>query len=208
MKFGIFPRDEGFFHLLKEQTSKVVEGAEILKELFTAFENVPELAGRLKEKESEGDEITHRIINKLNRTFITPIDREDIYNLAIKLDDILDYLEGVAERVVVFKITKTTESARALAEALLKSIVEVSNAVGKVSDLRDSRDILASCIEINRLENVADACLRNSLGLLFEEEQDPKEVMKWKEIYENLENASDTCEDVANILEGVVLKYA
>jgi hypothetical protein len=208
MKFRLFPREEKFFEMFEKQVEKVLEGAKLMRELFEHFENVTELTTRIKEKEDEGDDITHKIIEMLNKTFVTPIDREDIHNLACKLDDILDYMQAVAERIILFKIDKTTEPSQSFSEILVECIQEISKAIGMLHDLRDSEKIMESCIEINRLENVADNYLRSAVAHLFEEEKDPMEVMKWKEIYENLENAVDCCEDVANIIEGVVLKYS
>ncbi len=208
MRFRLFPRDEKFFDLFAQQTRKVLEGAKLMKELFHNYDQVKELTGKIKEKESEGDDITHEIVERLNRTFVTPIDREDIYNLACTLDDILDYMQAVSERLNLFKIGKTTDTAKDFSRVLESSIEELLKAVILLHDMRNSEEIMGSCIEVNRLENEADTILRSAIAKLFEEEEDPMEVMKWKEIYDNLENAVDSCEDVANIIEGVVLKYS
>ncbi len=208
MKFKLFPREEKFFELFREQSAKVLEGATLMKDLFHNFEKAEELVPQIKKKESEGDDITHKIIEMLNRTFVTPIDREDIHNLASKLDDVLDFMQAVAERLLLFKISETSETAKEMSTVLVKCAEEIVAAIALIHDLRDSDKIMESCIEVNRLENEADALLRSAVARLFNEVQNPMEVMKWKEIYENLENAVDSCEDVANILEGVVLKYS
>jgi len=208
MKFRLFPRDEKFFDLFEQQTRKVLEGAKLMKELFHNYDRSEELTGKIKEKESEGDDITHEIVERLNRTFVTPIDREDIYSLACTLDDVLDYMQAVSERLNLFKIGRTTDTAKAFSQVLVSSSEEILKAVALLHDMRNSEDIMSSCIEVNRLENEADMLLRSAIAKLFEEEDNPMEVMKWKEIYDNLENAVDSCEDVANIIEGVVLKYS
>ncbi len=208
MRLRLFPREERFFDMFDEQVKKVVEGARLLKEMMETFQNLESMAKKIKDVEEDGDQITHRIVERLNRTFITPIDREDIHNLTSRLDDVLDYMEAVAERIVLFRIDKRTKEAVMLSDILLKSVLAVERAVYNLKDLRKAKEVLKDCIEINRLENVADCYLREAVANLFEIEGDPKEIIKWKEIYENLENAVDRCEDVANIIEGVILKYS
>lgn len=208
MRIRLFPRDEGFFEMFDEQVKKVVYGARLLKEMMENFQDLETMAKRIKEVEEDGDSITHRIVEKLNRTFVTPIDREDIHNLTSRLDDVLDYMEAVAERIILFKIKKKTQEAVMLSDVLLKSVLTVEKAVYNLKNLKKADEILNDCIEINRLENIADCYLREAVANLFEIESDPREIIKWKEIYENLENAVDRCEDVANIIEGVILKYS
>ncbi len=208
MKFRLFPRDEKFFDLFELQAQKLLGGARLILELFDNIEDSETITRKIKEVESEGDDVTHEIIARLNRTFVTPIDREDIHNLASKLDDVLDYMQAVSERINLFKIEKSTGVAREFGRVLLKSTEELVNSIGLLHDMRNSDKIMVSCIEINRLENEADNFLRKAIADLFEMEENPMEVMKWKEIYDNLENAVDSCEDVANIIEGVVLKYS
>ena len=208
MKFRLFPRDEKFFDMFEAQTKTVLEGAMLVKELFDNISRAGELAVKIKDKESEGDDITHKIIESLHRTFVTPIDREDIHSLASKLDDILDHMEAVSERIVLFKIDTAQDYARSFAEVLIEAIEAISSAVGLLHDMRNSEKILEYCIEVNRLENVADSYLRSALADLLDGEYKTREVMKWKEIYEHLENAVDDCEDAANIIEGAVLKYS
>ncbi|NIO17617.1 MAG: DUF47 family protein [Deltaproteobacteria bacterium] len=208
MRFRLFPRDEKFFEMFEVQTERVMEGARLIKELFDNMERAEELAVLIKDKESEGDDITHKIVESLHKTFVTPIDREDIHNLTSKLDDILDHMEAVSERIVLFKIDKSTSYARSFADTLIESVEAIMNAVKLLHDMRNSEKILEYCIEVNRLENVGDSYLRSALAELFDGNNDPIEVMKWKEIYEHLENAVDDCEDAANVIEGAVLKYS
>lgn len=208
MKFRLFPRDEKFFDMFEIQVEKVLEGARLIKELFDDLGRADVLAVLIKEKESEGDDITHRIIESLHRTFVTPIDREDIHNLATKLDDILDHMEAVSERIVLFKIDRSTQYAQSFATVLIESVEAVMNAVKLLHDMRNADKIMEYCIEVNRLENVADGYLRSALAELFDGDYKTREVMKWKEIYEHLENAVDDCEDAANVIEGAVLKYS
>ncbi len=194
--------------MFEAQTERVMEGAKLIKELFDNMERAEELAVLIKDKESEGDDITHKIVESLHKTFVTPIDREDIHNLTSKLDDILDHMEAVSERIVLFKIDKSTSYAKSFADVLIESVEAIMSAVKLLHDMRNSEKILEYCIEVNRLENVGDSYLRSALAELFDGDYNPMEVMKWKEIYEHLENAVDDCEDAANVIEGAVLKYS
>ncbi len=202
------PSDERFYDFFEASVKKVVEGAVELEELIGDFKDVPLRAKQIKDTEHEGDVITHDTIEMLNRTFITPLDREDIHDLISSLDDILDYLEACAERLSLFKLTKTTDEARLLVGILVKAVKEVEQAVFKLRRLKGADSIMKNFIEINRLENEGDYVCRAAVAKLFEGEPNPLEVIKWKEIYETLENAIDRCEDVANVLEGIVLKNA
>jgi len=202
------PRDEKFYDFFEASVRKVVEGATQLEELIRDFKEVPLKAKRIKDIEHEGDLITHNTIETLNRTFVTPLDREDIHNLITSLDDVLDYVEACAERLHLFKIHHTTEEATLLAGILVKAAQEVEQAVFKLRRLKGADSIMKNFIEINRLENESDYMYRAAVAKLFELEDKPLEVIKWKEIYETLENATDRCEDVANVLEGIVLKNA
>ena len=158
-----------------------------------------------KEVEHQGDQVTHEIIKKLNTTFITPIDREDIHDLASRLDDVLDYIEAAAERLVVYRIKEPTSACRAMAEV----IVNTTHAMDRTIKCLRTMDpgFHEHTVEVNRLENTADVLLRDSLAAMFDEASDPIEVIKWKEIYETMEIVTDRCEDVANVLEGVMVKH-
>ncbi|MBI4641359.1 MAG: DUF47 domain-containing protein [Candidatus Tectomicrobia bacterium] len=202
-------RNEEFFDIFEQVVANISEGMELLQRMLKEFQNLPELSKAIKEVEHKGDELTHQAIIRLNLSFITPFDREDIYNLVARLDDILDGIEAVAERLVIFKVEKPREQeTMQFASGLLASVEELAKMVKGLRDLKNAKAILRSCVEVNRLENEGDSLLRQGLANLFEQEADPFEVIKWKEIYELLETITDRCEDVANIIEGVVLKYS
>jgi uncharacterized protein len=203
----LLPNDERFYDLFEGSVKKVVQGAVELEDLIKDFRDVPVRAKQIKDTEHEGDVITHETIEMLNRTFITPLDREDIHDLITSLDDVLDYIEACAERLNLFKVGKTTDEARLLVGILVKAAKEVEQAVSNLRRLK-SDDIMKNCIEINRLENEGDFVGRTAVAKLFEGEPNPLDVIKWNDIYDTLENAIDRCEDVANVLEGIVLKNA
>jgi predicted phosphate transport protein (TIGR00153 family) len=202
------PRDERFYDLFEASVKKVVQGATQLEALIRDFREVSLKAKQIKDVEHEGDLVTHETIEMLNRMFVTPLDREDIHNLITSLDDVLDYIEACAERLNLFKVGKTTEEAVLLVGVLVKAVKELEQAVYKLRRLKETDAIMKNCVEINRLENEGDYLNRMAIAKLFEPENNPLEVIKWKEIYENLENAIDRCEDVANVLEGIAIKNA
>src|SRR5262249_26247867 len=169
--------------------------------------NVVAKAKRIKEIEHECDTITHQCVEALHKTFITPIERDDIYRLISRMDDIMDYVEAAAERMALYKLTQMTEDVKNLADVLVRATQELAEAVKLLRNMQNAEAISQKCIDINRLENEADSLLRTAVARLFDEENDTKTIIKWKEIYENLESASDRCEDVANIIEGVVLEH-
>ena len=202
------PRDEKFYDFFEASARKVMEGATQLEDLIRDFKEVQVKAKKIKDTEHEGDVITHDTIEMLNLTFVTPLDREDIHNLITSLDDVLDYIEACAERLSLFKIGKTNEEAVLLVGVLVQCVKELAQAVFKLRRLKGADSIMRNCVEIGRLENEGDYVCRAAVAKLFEPGSDPLEVIKWKEIYETLENAIDRCEDVANVLEGIVLKNA
>ena len=200
------PRDEKFYDFFEKCAQQVVQGAVQLEELLRNFSDVRVKAKQIKDIEHEGDLITHDTIESLNRTFITPFDREDIHDLITSLDDVLDYIEACAERLFLFKIDKTTEEAILISGILVKAVKQLEQAVCQLRRLKDADSILKHCAEIDRLENEGDYLNRAPVAKLFEADNNPLEVIKWKEIYETMENAIDRCEDVANVLEGIALK--
>ncbi|MHB8883340.1 MAG: DUF47 domain-containing protein [Thermodesulfovibrionales bacterium] len=204
---GIFPKDIDFFEIFDRVALNITKAGVLLVALMENFDRLEERAKEIYEVEQEGDIVTHEIMKKLNKTFITPIDREDLYALASRLDDILDLIWGAVDRLVVFKIPSATKEAVAMSKDLLATTEIIHKAIQKLKDKQYSH-VQDCCIEINRLENLIDRDFRDALGKLFDEEKDPILIIKWKEIYEHLEDASDKCEDVANILEAIVLKYA
>ena len=200
------PRDEKFYDFFEKSAQQAVQNALQLEQLLRNFNDVQVKAKQIKDIEHEGDLITHDTIENLNRTFITPFDREDIHDLITTLDDVLDYIEACAERLFLFKIEKTTEESILICGVLVKSVKQLEQAVSQLRRLKDADSILRHCAEINRLENEGDYLNRAAVAKLFEPNSDPLEVIKWKEIYETMENAIDRCEDVANVLEGIALK--
>jgi len=185
----------------------VTHAATLFVGIMEYFSNLGAWAKEVHELEQDGDVLTHDIIRKLNKTFITPIDREDIHALASRLDDILDLLWNAADRLTVFKLQEATKWAIIMSKDLLKTVEFVEKAIKELRN-KNYPHIQEYCIEINKLENQIDREFRDALGHLFDEIKDPILIIKWKEIYEHLENASDRCEDVANILEAIVLKHA
>ena len=202
----LLPHDASFFAHFEHQGKKTVEGCRAFLEMIEQPGNMETRAERVKQIEHECDEITHAVVEALHKTFITPIDRNDIYTLITKMDDIMDFVEAAADRLALYEIPAMTKEVGDLARCLVQSAEHVLGAVSSIRDLGKPNGILQHCIEINRLENVADGILRSALARLFREEKDPIAVIKWKEIYETLESATDRCEDVANIIEGVVLE--
>lgn len=203
--FGFIPRAGAFFELFKKDAHNVIEGSRLLKEMMEDFRNPVEQARRIQEVEHVGDEITHDIARKLNQTFITPIDREDIHALASALDDILDLVDAVADRFVMYKVAKPTETAIKLASILYHAAVAVGAGVDRLG--QPHPDISECCKQVNTYENEADRIARDAISALFEIEKDPIMVIKWKEIYEDFEEGTDRCEDVADILERIALKH-
>lgn len=201
----LVPKDKKFFDMFAEMAANIGEGARLLKAILEDFENVEVRVKQLKDLEHKGDDITHAVLVKLNQTFITPFDREDIHQLASKLDDVLDYVYAAGERLVMYKILSAPPAAAELAGVIIRQADQLSKAV---SMLEKHDNVLEICVEINRLENEADQIGRAALAALFEREKDPISLIKIKELIEVLETATDKAEDAANVLESVVLKSA
>ena len=201
----LIPRETKFFDMFVEMAQNLIEGARLMKALLENFQNVPEQVARLKDIEHRGDDMTHAVITKLNQTFITPFDREDIHRLASSIDDVLDLLNAAGDRIMVYKINAVTKESAVLAGLILRQSEELSKAL---SGLEKQQHVLEHCVEINRLENEADSVTRAAVGHLFETERDPIQLIKLKELYEVLELATDKAEDAANVLEAVILKSA
>jgi predicted phosphate transport protein (TIGR00153 family) len=179
-----------------------------MQRLVQGGQNIRTRAARIKEIEHETDVITHACVERLHKTFITPFDRDDIHRLITRMDDVMDYIESAAIAVMLYELVEMTDPARELADVLVRSTESVAVAVSGLKNVKQSQAILDACIEVNRLENEGDEILRGALADLFREAKDPLLVLKWKEVYEALENATDRCEDVANVIEGVVLEHA
>ena len=197
------PRDREFFDLFEEAAANVVRAADLLDQMLSAFPDRAELAKDILVCEQVGDRITHDIIQHLNKTFVTPIDREDIYELASAVDDIVDYTEEVADYLGLYKIEAPMSQAQRLAHILVQAARQIAEAMPR---MRTFRDISHYTVEVNRLENDGDRVTREAMASLFDDGIDPMVVIRWKDIYERLENAIDSTERVANILEGIVIK--
>lgn len=208
MRFSLLPREPKFFNMFEESSENLVAASNILADLVESWTDTEQKVALIEDLEHKGDSIAHRIIGELHRTFVTPIDREDIALLAHSLDDVIDFIEGASTAMLIYKIPQPTKRARELTRILVKATNEVNIALGLLRHRHKLRDILAHCVEINRLENEADDVIRSALAELFDHTVDVSDIIKWREIYEHMETAIDRCEDVANVLEGVVLKYA
>jgi uncharacterized protein len=203
----LLPRETSYFDRFEEQGRKTVEGCVAFLDLVDHLPDAPARAKVIKQIEEDCDAITHAVVASLHKTFITPIDRNDIYRLITKMDDVMDFVDAAAERIALYEISAPRgKELFELATTLLTCSERVLEAVTGLRNLKHADLILEKCVEINRLENVADGQLRSSLARLFREEKDPVAIIKWKEIYELLETATDRCEDVANVIEGIVLE--
>ena len=201
----ILPREETFFQMFNELAENIDAGAKAIVDLLENYSNVPVQVEIIKGLEHKGDNITHALMKRLDQTFITPFDREDIHELSSKIDDVLDLTDAAASRLVTYRVESIRPGVADLAKVLKLATGEVVAAI-KVLEKHDH--ILDHCIEINRLENEGDRLSRALIAQLFDEEKDPVQIIKWKEIIEVLETAIDKCEDVANVIESVILKNA
>ena len=206
-KEWVIPQDKVFFDLFDRMAQTVVSAADLLVELVENFENVKEQCHRMKRIEHQGDEISHEIYEQLNRTFITPLEPEEISRLASALDDILDYIDGTAQQMYSYGITETDDSMIELAKLIRLSIIEIEKAVTGIRTIKNPGLIEERCIEVNRLENVADNVLGHAIMDLFKT-KDAITIIKLKDIYENLEMATDKCEDVANVLSDIAIRHS
>ena len=207
-RFPFVPRDMGFYDLFEQETSNLVVAAEKLVDLFDNYEDVEAKAKQLKDLEHQGDVITHEIIQRLHRTFVTPIDREDITLLAHSLDDVMDFIEAAGRTASLYHIVQPTERARELTRIVAKMAYKLNEVMPRLRHRDQFGWILKQCVQINTLENEADDVQHAALAELFEVcHTDTCAVIKWREIYEHLESATDRGEDVADVLEGIVLKH-
>ncbi|HEY8346962.1 MAG TPA: DUF47 family protein [Symbiobacteriaceae bacterium] len=205
MAFNFLPREEQFFLLFEEAAGNVGEGAEVLHQLLSEFRDPGEAADRLRVIEERGDEITYQIIARLNRAIITPIEREDIFTIARRLDDVVDFLDAAVSRVVAYGVSETTPAARQFAELIRQAAGELKQLFALLHR-RDHGQIRQPKAAINAVESEADRLLRQAVAELFAGGYDPLTVIKWKEIYETLEEITDRMEGLANLVEGVILK--
>jgi uncharacterized protein len=202
------PKEEKFYDLFEELINKIEEGGTVFLDMVETYEYPLPKITKLKELEHEADVITHRTYEKMHKSFLTPLDREDIYALVNKMDSILDMIEASAARMSLYKVKKPTKVIIDQAKILNEAISKVKLIVYAMRDMKNSKMIIDACVEINTLENEGDIVLRTAMVDLFENEKDAIELIKWKEIFERIEEALDVCEDVSNIIEGIVLKHA
>ena len=207
-KFSLLPHEHNFYAFFEQGTQVMVQAAQKLKELVDRWENPEAIVAEITEIEHQGDTITHQVMAQLHRTFITPFDREDISLLVGSIDDVTDFIQAAADAMLVYKINKPGKKASELAEIIVLATLEVQQAVMQLKHPKEVKEMLAKCVEVNRLENMADRIYRSALGELFEGNVSLADVIKWREIYEHMETATDRCEDVADVLEGVALKQA
>jgi len=208
-KFLFSGGEEKFFSLFEESARNMVKTAESLKALVDTWSNIEGRVAEITELEHAGDTITHQIMAQLNRTFVTPFDREDITQLAHVLDDVTDFIHAAADAMFIYKIDKPTQRAKELADIIVQAAAEVASAMPRLRRHgKELKQILEHCVEINRLENMADRVFRSAQAELFADATDITAIIKWREIYEYMESATDRCEDVADVLEGVALKHA
>lgn len=207
-KFLLTPRDTKFYDLFEESAANLVTAAEKLVDLFNNYEDVEAKAKQLKALEHQGDTITHEIIQRVNRTFVTPIDREDIALLAHTLDSVMDFIEAAGRTAFLYRVAQPTERARQLASIVARMTYALNDVLPCLRHRNQFKRILEQCVEINSLENEADDVHHAAMAELFDSGKDASEIIKWRELYQHMEDATDQGEDVANILEGIVLKHA
>ena len=203
-RFRLIPREEKFYEDFKMMADQLRRGSRMLEEMLAVDPPLADKAHEIKEVEHQCDFLTHEVIQRLNKTFVTPIDREDIHELARTLDDVMDAIDNAASLIPLYRIDKVKPGARELTRVIIQQTDEIRAAV---EALEQRKGVLERAIEINRLENEADRIHRRAIGELFDTEPNPINVIKWKEIYDLLEEATDACEDVANLLENVVVKH-
>ncbi len=204
----LLPKKPEFFELFSRHAALGVEGARLLEALVGDLQHVEERAKRIREIEHDADGVCQQTMELLHSSFITPIERADIHLISSRLDDIMDHVEATAQKLWLYEITVATPEVAEMSQCLVRATEAVRKTVDALSDLRDPDRIRALCNDVKAVEKENDRLLRRATARLFKEEQDPKMLIKWKEIYENIEDAVDRCEDVANVVEGVVLENA
>ncbi len=206
LKEWILPQDKHFFNMLENEAKNVFDGAMAFLDLLKDYENIKEKQKIIKDIEHQGDDFVHEIFEELNKTFITPIDHEDISKLASALDDVLDLIDGTATRLILYDIKKPEDSMIKLAEVLVMQVTGLNTAVSGLRNIKNPKEIEKRCIEVNRLENVADDIYKTTIAELFKR-KDAIEIMKLKEIYESIEAATDKSEDAANVISDIIVKH-
>jgi predicted phosphate transport protein (TIGR00153 family) len=205
MRLPFIPREEKFFDLFVEDAQNVLAGARLLEEMFRSYEERERIASQLRDLERKGDGLSHDIGQKLEKTFVTPFDREDIHQLISRLDDVLDFIEEVADTCILYKITEPSGPALEQATIIVQQAEQIVRALEK---LKGFKNVGPHWIEIHRLENEGDRVARKAIADLFTNGGDPVDTIKWKDVYALLEDTIDSCEDVANVIERIVVKHA
>ena len=208
VRLPFVPKEMKFFDLFEESAKNTVKAAQALQEMIESWQFIDSRAAEITELEHSGDTITHQIISLLHRTFVTPFDREDIALLAHTMDDVIDFIHAAADAMFIYKIEEPTQRAKELADIILQGANEMEKAVSGLRRRSQLKMVQERCVEINRLENMADRVYRAGMAELFDNTDNIAEIIKWREIYGHMESATDRCEDVANVLEGVALKHA
>ncbi len=203
----LIPREDKFYRLFEQDAANVLRGAQLLNDLLNHFSDVATKVKLIQATEHEGDTITHEIFEQLNRTFVTPLDREDIAAIAHALDDVLDYIEASADAFQLYDIDEPTSAAIELGELILQATQQVQKGIGAMRHRKQAAEVREAVVEINRIENLADQVYRGAMSTLFRQ-ADPVRMIKWKQVYDYLEEATDLCEDVGDVLQGVLLKNA
>jgi predicted phosphate transport protein (TIGR00153 family) len=206
--FRVTKKDEIFFDMFLETAENTCKAAGLLYELMTNYENIDEKINAIEAVEHEGDRLVHKIFEQLNKSFITPIDRENIYEIAKVLDNTTDCIEATAHRFNIFNVKSIPEDAIKMVKSIVDCAQELKGVMAEMKRMKTSKTLQDKIIEVNRLEDEGDRIFRSAIAKLFINEKDSVEIIKWKEIYDFLENTLDACEDVANIVEGVVMKHA
>jgi len=208
VRFPFMPREEGFFDLFEENARNMVKAARCLKELVDTWRDVEQKVNEITELEHQGDAITHKIAAQLHRTFVTPFDREDIAELAHTMDDVTDFIHAASDAMLLYKVDPPGRRVKELADIIVQGATEIEKAMPQLRRRSELKRLLKRCVELNRVENLADQVYRAALAELFSDSTDIAHIIKWREIYAHMESATDRCEDVANILEGVAVKNA
>ncbi len=204
--FNLNPKEDKFYKMFIEASQNVEEGAKVLRKSLDSLSNIELNVSKIEELEHNGDRLVNVMVKELNDSFITPFDREDMYLLIKRLDDILDLINSTIHRFVMFNVTESTEPAKYLADMIIKSTRLISELMDELHLIAGKNNINEKIVTINQIESEVDRLFRNTVGELFRNEKDPIEIIKWKEIYQILENTIDKCEKIANIVEGVVIK--
>ncbi len=204
----LLPQDEGFFDLFERAADNLQEAGRLLDQFLTDFTDVANKARQINNVEHAGDHLTREAIEKLNRTFLAPFDREEIHALVCRMDDVLDHIDEAASRLVLYRVDKPTEDARALGKVLRKSTSLIRELMPLLRNLKQPQLVLNKCLQIQQQESEGDRIEQHGLAALFDNKMDAVEIIKWKDIYGDLEKATDSCSDVANVVESIVIRHS